>query len=293
MKEASRVSGSAVILRISHGEHRRRTGLSASVVRDFVLKSPFYVSPEARQQIEPMKSTPAIRIGQKTHERMFEGKEAADKAFPVYAGRRDTRMESYREFIALHPDINPGDFVSPAEEALVREMCRNLERSSQSSALLTGEAERSIFYRDPETRLVLKARPDVIRERSITDLKTTGPRTYGRRSFRRTAWERGYALQLAHYALAARAVGYLITTAHVVCVCSEPPHGILIFEISEPELERCIDAVRNVYRRYAQCAASRHWPEQAELLPDALLMPAEPLGELENPSSLLSSTFSI
>jgi hypothetical protein len=202
-------------------------------------------------------------------------------------------MESYREFIALHPDINPGDFVSPAEDALVREMCRNLERSSHASALLTGEAERSIFYRDPETRLVLKARPDVIRKRSITDLKTTGPRTYGRRSFRRTAWERAYPLQFGHYALAARAVGYPITSAHVVCVCSEPPHGILIFEISEPELERCIDAVHDVYRRFAECVATGHWPEQTELLPDALLMPAEPLGDLENPSSLLSTIFPV
>jgi len=145
-------------------------------------------------------------------------------------------------------------------------MADAIRRHPMASALLNpefGHAEQSLFWRDPESGVLLRCRLDVLRDKVdgrlyIPDYKTCDsahPDT-----FARSAANFGYHMQDAFYGDGARALGYEDPAFVFVAQEKEPPYLVSVVEL-DSEARR---AGRGRYRRaitvYQECVTKGHWP---------------------------------
>lgn len=148
------------------------------------------------------------------------------------------------------------------------EMCAALRRDPLAAKLLDpscGKAERSLFWRDEKTGVMLRARPDwlpepVEGERLIVpDIKTTTE--VDGDSISKALETYSYPMQADFYESGIRALGIAQDVVFLfIFVRKTRPH--LIRVVGVPEIDRTIAAAKN--RRaidlYAQCTASGEWP---------------------------------
>lgn len=103
---------------------------------------------------------------------------------------------------------------------------------------LNGYIERSMIWRDKDTGLWLKSRPDSIPGDSgdYVDLKTTQSVQW--KDLQRTIHERGYFMQKALVRMGARALGLPFTSATLMFVEKSDPWCERVVTLKEPTLDR-------------------------------------------------------
>lgn len=127
---------------------------------------------------------------------------------------------------------------------------------------LNGLIERSIFWKDKETGIWLKARPDAIPGDSgdFVDLKTTARKVLWHEIVRELG-ERMYHQQGALICRAAREVlGIDKPTFTLVFVEKQPPHCVRVVTVKEHELERGDKQNRMALDLMAKCLKDKKWP---------------------------------
>ena len=136
-----------------------------------------------------------------------------------------------------------------------------------AQGLLQGHIEKSLIWKDAETGIWLRARPDCISESSpglIVDLKTTK----GRPS--KAVWDHGYHMQGA---LAAegmeKVLGWAFTSFVLVFVDVAPPHPVRIFELDpyQDGAGQMVDPIgigreqnHRALRKFSECLETGRWP---------------------------------
>ena len=123
-----------------------------------------------------------------------------------------------------------------------------------------GYVERSEFWRDKETGVWLKVRPDVVPSASAdaVDLKTTTSVQWN--DLQRTVAERGYVMQFALMREVFRNLGFPLASATLIFVERKPPHCVRILSLRPEDLDRGERMNRHALRAFARCFKSRHWP---------------------------------
>jgi len=109
------------------------------------------------------------------------------------------------------------------------EICRKLIKSS--------EKELTIFWKDPSTGILLKARPDLfsVQFNCIVDLKST--QDASENAFRRTVKMYEYNFQAAFYLEAAhRTIGKFINDFIFIAIEKTPPYGLALYTLNELEI---------------------------------------------------------
>lgn len=151
-----------------------------------------------------------------------------------------------------------------------------LDDDIAGSVFRDGQPELSLFWPDPETGIVLRARLDWLknptgaRRRIIGDLKTA--RTADPVGFGKAAADFGYAMSAANYVDAVRACGLDPDPVFVfVAVEKDPPYVVTTFQATEEVIALGRGLMRQAIRRYAECVETGSWPgysdgiEQLEL----------------------------
>jgi hypothetical protein len=178
----------------------------------------------------------------------WQGKAAQDERREIRASGRIPLLDA--QFQAAH------------------EMCVELRRHPVAAKLLDparGKAERSLFWRDPVTGVMLRARPDwlpdpVEGERLLVpDIKTIPE--IDPDSIAKSLEKYAYPMQADFYESGIRALGIAQDVAFLfVFVRKARPHLIQVAGV--PETDRAIAAAKN--RRaidlYAQCTLTGEWP---------------------------------
>lgn len=126
--------------------------------------------------------------------------------------------------------------------------------------IFNGLIERSIFWRDKETNIWLKSRPDNIPVGSseFIDLKTTSSVMW--RDMQSSIYDFGYYQQGALVRTAARELGISNPTFTLVFVEKKPPYCVDMVELKEDVLDRGERANRKALDDIAACLKSGNWP---------------------------------
>lgn len=126
---------------------------------------------------------------------------------------------------------------------------------------LNGMIERSIFHKDKDTGIWIKARPDAIPTSSVdfVDLKTTTSVLW--RDLQDAIFRFGYHQQGALIRDAARKVLHIDRpTFTLVFVEKNKPHCVRIVTLKDNDLDRGEKQNRAALDTIARCIKSKHWP---------------------------------
>ncbi len=212
-------------------------------------------------RIEP-KDNPAFNVGRLAHKLLIEGREGLEKDFAIRPDVwSDWRTKEAR--VWKDQQILAGKTVVTEEDlAAVTGMAESLARHPLVKAgILDGRVERSLIWKDRETGIWLKARPDVIPNGSglVADLKTTT-------SVRTDALERslgdyGYHVQAALVGMGLKAtLAVDMEEFALVWVEKTAPWCVRVTTLSGADIERGQMQVRAALRTFADCLKSGRWP---------------------------------
>jgi hypothetical protein len=127
--------------------------------------------------------------------------------------------------------------------------------------ILNGEIETSYVWKDRETGVWCKTRPDASPNDSLdfADLKTCT--SVAEEELRRSISSYGYFQQAGLHAEACvQCTGMKMNSFTLVFVESKPPHCVAIRTLKDNEIERGHRANQHALRIFADCMASGKWP---------------------------------
>lgn len=152
--------------------HSITNAVSSSALKElYDSKNPYWCHKKYIERSVPQKRTDAMTIGSATHKRVLEPR-AFKNEFAVWHGRRVGNK--WNEFKEEH---SHKDIITDIQYREIEEMREAVLKHPEASRLLSGgEAETSVFWRDEETGVLLKARADYTKivngSKIIIDLKT-------------------------------------------------------------------------------------------------------------------------
>ena len=155
--------------------------------------------------------------------------------------------------------------LSPSQAEVVHGMAVRLgaypivRGTGKKDGVLHGEIERSFFWRDPDTGIWLKSRPDVIaRDGHYVDLKTTRSTSYKR--LQMTIEDYGYSMQAGLLAAGCRALNLPFESFTFLFVQSTPPYCVRDVAIKEWCIDLGEQQNRAMLKVFADCWLRKHWP---------------------------------
>jgi hypothetical protein len=132
-----------------------------------------------------------------------------------------------------------------------------------ATGVMSGQIESSLIWKDPETGVWLKARPDALPldDETIADLKTTT--SCDLRDIWNTVNDLGYHLQLALIGMGMEhLLGRKFTdnTYALVFVEKVPPYDVAVIELDIELIIAGRALIRRAVRRFADCLEKDDWP---------------------------------
>jgi len=257
-----------VPMSVYHSDCCEVPSVSSSDLRTLFEKSPAHywaTSPYNPERIEDDDETEkaAFVLGRAAHH-LFLGEDDFSTEFIArpeqIAGKpwQGNRTEC-REWLADQAKAGRS-VLKPEQIEAVRRMAKSLGAHPMINAgILNGRIEQSMFFRDPQSGLILKSRPDAIPTDSgdFADLKTT--RFYGY-DLDREVTRRRYDMQAALCKWAAKAtLGLEMESFTFVFVGVEPPNSVEILTLNRPDIEAAERDLRVAVDTMAWCMKSNLW----------------------------------
>lgn len=237
--------------------------VSSSVLRTIFNQSPAHYwcySPMNPERIVPKEEAHFV-LGRACHWCLL-----GEDAFSTQFIARPEKWDSWRtnDAKAWKADQeNAGRTVLlPSQIETIRGMAKALSQNALVQAgLLNGEVERSLIWKDKETGIYLKSRPDCIPTDSgdVADLKTTTDVAYDELS--RTIGMLSYHMQAALVGEGFTAVFERPMTSFSLCfIEKEPPYCVRVVTLKDCDLERGRKQNRAALRIFADCVEKGVWP---------------------------------
>jgi hypothetical protein len=138
------------------------------------------------------------------------------------------------------------------------------------AGILNGLVEHSIVFKDKETGVWIKVRPDAIPTDSADfgDFKTTT--STDREALERTTAECGYIVQAALAAMASREVlGREMNSFSLIFAEKTPPYCVRVVALKPADIELGERIARRALRTFADCLDSGVWPGPGGIQSDA------------------------
>lgn len=267
---------------------------SSSGLRTILMQSPahFWLESDLNpRRVEP-KDKPAFAIGRGAHHLLL-GEEKFGKHFvmrpdekPDGSGEKwNTNAKVCRAWLAEQElkrltVLTANDFdiikgmagLQPWQVGMTNCGLRNTP--IVQAGILNGHIEKSLIWKDEETGIWLKARPDAIPTDGGdgSDLKTIAG--YEDRDLGRSIQDRGYHVQGALIGLGFREVlGIELQTFTLVFVDKTPPHPVAVKTITPEDLALGQKQIRAALRIFARCLETGTWPGPTARQQDAQYLP--------------------
>ena len=246
--------------------------ISSSGLRKIFNESPahFYVDWSGNpNRVVPEKEKTHFAVGRAVHHLML-GEPFFAKLFAVQPTEYEAdqgeikpwnnNAKACREWHALR--AKEGRAVLTANDIeVIKGTAESLGRNPIVRAgALNGLIEHSGFFKDSETGLWVKWRPDCIPTDSgdYTDIKTTTSVLW--KDLQKTIFERGYHQQLALMRQGARALGLPFSSATLIFVEKTPPYCPRVVTLKDNTLDIGERANRVALDAMALCLKKKHWP---------------------------------
>lgn len=242
--------------------------ISSSGLRTIFNKSPahYWVNSSLNPDCEPQAETEAFSLGRAAHHLLL-GEADFSTLFVVRPEKapdgRDWNGNNLTCKKWIADQQNEGRTVLKIEQInQIRGMARSLAKHPLvQSGILNGDIERSLVWRDEETGMFLKARPDAIPNDSgdFADLKTTI--SVDGLDLMRTIADYAYHQQAALVADGWQAItGKPIASFTLVFVEKTAPFCTRLVTLKDCDLQRGRLQNRAALRIFAACVESGEWP---------------------------------
>lgn len=232
-----------------------------------LLRSPRHFYYRHGLQIPPPE-TAAQRIGKLVHAAILEPEryQVHLKVMPKFDKRTNAGKAAYEDFMAAR---NAEDIcVSQEDHDLVLNVIEQVYKHPVArGVLLGGEREWSGFFREPQTGLLGKIRPDLMvrDEGMILDVKTTT--NASRSAFEKQIAQFRYDVQAAWYLHGAAQIDPNVEWRqyYLLAVEKTEPFVSSLFRMDNAALLCGEIAMRKALSRYLECTKSNHFPGYQEV----------------------------
>jgi hypothetical protein len=227
------------------------------------------------------KDSPAFNLGRAAHMALLEPQVFAEEVvvMPEFWGvtkdgkrtnspnSTDVKEQRERWILANHGKT----IVSAEERADILLMAKAISNSKTARALLTsGAAEESYFCECPDTGIMLKARPDFLRDGMIVDLKTTINAHPA--AFVKSIANFQYHISAAVYLdVVSAATGQDFKEFIFIAVEKEGPYGVSVHRLDEIAIEEGRKLYKKALKILAECQKSGDFPSYADEILNAYL----------------------
>lgn len=273
-----------VVEGLSNAEYHAIPALSASGLKS-LSRSPLHFWAEFLDaEREPRKETDSMMLGTAIHSLVLEPDAFLERytILPADAPKRPTsaQLEAKKPAeatlvqIAWWDEFNrqaQGKIVLSVEQARKVQAVADRVKSSDAASTIfeKGQAELSFFWKDPETDVYCKCRPDwlTIEEEQATgimvDLKSTVDA--GPNGFRREMSKFDYGLQAAWYLKGYREIFKREPTAFVFAAFETTrPFACGFYTPSKRMLDHSNARIATLKNTYVECLEHDEWPGYAE-----------------------------
>ena len=249
---------------LSNADYHASSALSRTGLTLLHQRSPrHYWSEHLNPDRKPREQTPAMRLGSGVHSYVLE-RDKFPEEFAV-APRCDRRTKDGKAVWAEFVEGSEGKTALTAQEgAQIIAIAKAVAAHPLASSILAaGAPEVSAFWRDRETEVLCRVRPDFLPPSGyVVDLKTT--QDASTEAFQRSAYSFGYPHQAAFYIDGCRAAGIDVSGDFVfIAVEKTPPYAVQVFRASKEMLAVGRREVREAVNEYAACISSGEWPGYA------------------------------
>ncbi len=247
---------------LTNQQYHAAPGISKSGL-DLINRSPAHYADRYINGNVP-DPTPAMIFGTAFHTAILEPQKFQSGYVVAPNVRRGTK--AWDAFVNKHPGKQ---IIKQDDMDQINRMVEAVGNHAFARHLLaSGQAERSVFWRDPGTDVLCKSRPDFWRDDgTLVDLKTTTDA--GKAAFQRAVANYRYHIQAAFYSDGTQtATGEVGNFRRVefcfVVVEKDPPHGVAVY-VASAEM---IQTGRRIYQEnlalYADCLRQNIWPGYPE-----------------------------
>ncbi len=249
-----------------HGQPCDAPSISSSGLRKIWNESPAHFWDECSlnpDRAEP-EDKPHFNIGRAAHHLLFLGREGFENEYAVrpecWTDYKKADARAWRDGV-LACGMTP---LLPSEMDAIVRMASSLGRHPLVKAgILDGYVERSLIFKDPETGIWLKARPDCIPNDSgdFSDLKTTT--SVDDDALRRTIADSGYHVQAALVGMAYRTLFKReMQSFSLVFVEKKRPFCVRVVALTDEDIHRGEKQIHASLRLFKQCLEAGEWPAQ-------------------------------
>lgn len=246
---------------LSNEDYHAAPGISNSGLSIIAERTPAHYKASREN---PRKATEATDDGTRLHAAILEPEEFCRIYVPIE--KFDMRTKIGKAGRAEWDAANAGKLpIDPEERDQSLRIQQALYANSQVRELLEGSRrERSIFARDPETGVLVKARPDsdkiITGRRVLSDVKST--KNASPEDFMWSAYRYGYFRQAPFHTDVCNWEGseQPVDAFFFIAFEKEPPYAYVIYEAAPRFLSRGRDAYRSALNEYARCVEADTWP---------------------------------
>lgn len=212
-----------------------------------------YINPDKPEREE----TASMRMGTMVHTFLLEPEKFEQLYYHVEAKpRKGTKAYDELAVVASGREI-----IGSEEMKLLRQIQRSIQAKKDARDLLkNGQAEQSIYWKDAETGVLCKARPDYMTNSYIVDLKTTRCASWA--EFSKSIASYGYHRQAAMQLDAMEAISGIKHTNFInICVETERPYIVSVFVMDNDALDQGRVQYKRGLEIFKECQASNNWPD--------------------------------
>lgn len=247
-----------------HGQCCDGPSVSSSGLRTIWSESAahFFARSSLNPKRKPEADSPAFAVGRLAHKLLLEGREGLADEFAIRPDCWDSWRTKDSQVWRDEQTLAGRTVITEADLETVTGMAEALGRHPLVKAgILDGKVERSLIWKDEETGIWIKSRPDVIPNASgvVADLKTTVSVTDD--ALAKSLASYGYNVQAAVVGMALEAVlGRQMEAFALVWVEKANPWCVRVTQLTPDDIERGRRQVRAALRTMARCLDTGVWP---------------------------------
>ena len=242
--------------------HADKSAVSSSALRQ-ILKSPaaFYQAHYLRDET-PDKVTKAKTLGSLVHMALLEGPKFLEN-FIVMPDLGDMRSSKNREARDVWLAENQTKVVVKQDELdVIKGTIDSVIAHPDARHLLkNGVSEISGYYRDPETGIALRIRPDFFSPElmAFVDIKTT--KDCAVNEFAKSIWNYRYDFQVGMYAEGIEQItGKKVDYVAFVAIEKEPPYEVAVYIADDAMLNKGRADYRKALKIFHDCLLKNEFP---------------------------------
>lgn len=211
----------------------------------------------------PREDTPALIFGRAVHCYILEGKRTFNKEFVIAPDIDKRTKDGKEEWDTFLKKAKDKTIISSTDFKTICDMKDSILKHPFAPILLKeGVSEQTVIWRDDETEIICKCRPDRVPSGDkgvLVDLKTTNDAS--EKAFTHAVINYGYARQAAFYMDGiTKATGMTFDAFVFIVVEKEPPYRVEVYELDMEFIGWGYEKYKELLRLEKQCRQNGRYP---------------------------------